>query len=277
MPVHTPPEDRRRKRTLARPLLATPNCTPCGAEDDAILHQSAAKRPRLGVWSEVLQSKTEGRTIGAECRPSSSGRPTKDDPGTGAMAPFLQSGMEVPDSPWFGGEDDHDGVPAGQGDDRSRTYIAPTSPHDHDVGEGDDAGLYDVSTREASILGENSPVREESVDLGPGFSAHEAYPQRESISDSTQLPPNIWILAPSRSWVFWDKSSLDDVTLGVMCEEVKGQMGLKYLASLRMKVSNRKDNWVIDLDLGQELRHEDIKAMVQADTRIRDVYYSPAN
>lgn len=62
-----------------------------------------------------------------------------------------------------------------------------------------------------------------------------------------------------------------------MCEEVKGQMGLKYLASLRMKVSNRKENWVIDLDLGQELRHEDIKAMVQADTRIRDVYYSPAN
>ena len=34
---------------------------------------------------------------------------------------------------------------------------------------------------------------------------------------------------------------------------------------------------MIDLGLGQELRHQDIKAIVQADTRIRDVYYSPAN
>ncbi|CAO1600006.1 hypothetical protein XANCAGTX0491_003712 [Xanthoria calcicola] len=238
MPVYTPPEDRRQKRDMTRPLLAIPNCTPCGAEDDAILHQSAAKRPRLGVWPEVLQSKTEGRAIGTESRPTSSGGPTKDDPETGAMAPFLQLGMEVPDSPSFGGEDDLDGIRTGQGDDRSRTYIAPTSPHHHGIGEGDDAGLYDVSTREASILGEDSPVREESVDLGPGFSGHEAYPRRNFTGDAMQLPPNIWILAPSRSWVFWDKSSLKDVTLSVMCEEVKSQMGLKYLANLRMKISN---------------------------------------
>lgn len=277
MPVHTPPEDRRQKRDMTRPLLATPNCTSCSAEDDAILHQSAAKRPRLGVWPEVLQSKTQGRAIDAESRPISSWGPTKNDPDTDAIGPFLRSGMEVPDSPLFGGEDDLDGTPTAQGDDRSRTYIAPISPHDHDTGEGDDAGLYDVSTREASILGEDSPVREESVDLGPGFSGHEAYPRRNSTGDAMQLPPNIWILAPSRSWVFWDKSSLEDVTLSVMCEEVKSQMGLKCLANLTMKISNRKENWMIDLDLGQGLRHQDIKAMVQADTRIRDVYYSPAN
>lgn len=275
MPAQTPAL-RREKRDMNRPLFGTLNRTPSSAEDDAIIHQSAAKRPRHGGSPQVLNLKTEGRAICAGSRPTSTGGYTNDDLRTGAMAPSLQSGMEVPDSPLFVGEDDLAGTPTGQGDDRSRTYVAPTSPHNHDVGEKDNSELYDVSTRAASILGENSPVLEESVDLGSGFSGHEDV-RRDSAGDAISLPPNIWIRAPNRSWVFWDKSSLDAVTLRRMSEEVKSQMGLEHLADLTMKISDRKEKWTIVLGLGEELRHQDIKAMVKADARIRDVYYSPAD
>lgn len=276
MPAQTPAL-RRQKRDMTRPLFGTPNRTPSSAEDNAIIHQSAAKRSRHGGWPQVLKSKIEGRAICAGSRPTSTGGSTNDDARTGAMAPSLQSGMEVPDSPLFVGEDDLDGTSTGQGDDRSRTYVAPTSRHNHDVGEKDNNELYDVSTRAASILGENSPGGEESVDLGSGFPRHEADAQRDSAGVAMSLPPNIWIRAPNRSWVFWDKTCLDAVTLRTMSEEVKSQMGLEHLDDLTMKISDRKEKWTIVLGLGEELRHQDIKAMAKADTRIRDVYYSPAN
>ncbi|KAL8854911.1 MAG: hypothetical protein Q9221_000418 [Calogaya cf. arnoldii] len=272
MPVQSPAPCRQ-NGDVTRRLFVTPNRTPSSAQDDTAMHQSATKRPKHGDSSQPFNSATEGRVLGI--RPWLNG--TGGNHRTGVMAPPLQSEMEVPDSRLFVGEDILDDTPTGQEDGRSRTFVAPTSPHNHVVAETDDNDLYDVSTRVASILGENSPVREESVDLGSGFSGQEAETRRDSAGDVMSLPPNIWILAPNRSWVFWDKRTLDDVTLCTISEEVKSHMGLEHVGSLTMRISDRKEKWTIALRLDQELRHQDIKAMVKADKRLRDVYYSPGN
>ncbi|KAL8659668.1 MAG: hypothetical protein Q9226_000293 [Calogaya cf. arnoldii] len=272
MPVQSPAPCRQ-NGDVTRRLFGTSNRTPSSAQDDTAMHQSATKRPRHRDSSRPSNSATEGRVLGI--RPWLNG--TGGNHRTHVMAPPLQSEMEVPDSPLFVGEDNLDDTPRGQEDGRSRTFVAPASPHDLDVAETDFNDLYDVSTRVASILGKNSPVREESVDLGSGFSGHEAEARRESAVDAMSLPPNIWILAPNRSWEFWDKSSLNDVTLCTISEEVKSRMGLEHVGSLTMRISDRKEKWTIALRLDQELRHQDIKAMVKADARLRDVYYSPGN
>lgn len=249
-----------------------------GEQDDANMEQSAVKRRRRHHSPQGFAFTTKGNAIVGENGPTSTERAIEDDSHTDVVAPLLQSEVEIPDSPLSTREDDLDGTSITQGDNRSQTYVAFTSSHhDHGTGGEDDGELYDVSTRGTSTPMENTPEREESVELGSGSSRQVMDTQRQAAGNAMSLPPNIWILAPNQSWVCWDKTALDAVDLGTIGEEIKRQMGMEHVESLRMRISDRQEKWTIVLRLGEELRHQDIKAMVKADTGIRDVYYSPVN
>ncbi|KAL9636736.1 MAG: hypothetical protein Q9204_002136 [Flavoplaca sp. TL-2023a] len=249
-----------------------------GEQEDANMEQSAVKRRRRHHSPQGFASTTKGNAIVGENGPTSTERAIEDDSHTCVMAPVLQSEVEIPDSPLSAQEDDLDGTSITQGDNRSQTYAAPTSSHhDDDTSGEDDRDLYDVSTRGTSTPMEKTPEREESVDLGSWSLKQATDAQRQAAGNAMSLPPNIWILAPNQSWVCWDKTSLDAVNLGTIGDEIKRQMGMKHVESLRMRISDRQEKWTIVLRLGEELRHQDIKAMVKADIRIRDVYYSPVN
>ncbi|KAL8982413.1 MAG: hypothetical protein Q9205_003073 [Flavoplaca limonia] len=268
----------RQKWDATRTYFGTPSHMSPGEQEDANMEQSAVKRRRRHHSPQGFAFTTKGNAIVGENGRTSTERAIEDDSHTGVMAPLLQSEVEIPDSPLSAQEDDLDGTSITQGDNRSQTYVAPTSSHhDDDTGGEDERELYDASTRGTSTPMEKTPEREESVDLGSCFLRQATDAQRQAAGDAMSLPPNIWILAPNQSWVCWDKTSLDAVDLGTIGDEIKRQMGMEHVESLRMRISDRQEKWTIVLRLGEELRHQDIKAMVKADTRIRDVYYSPVN
>ncbi|KAL8997020.1 MAG: hypothetical protein Q9169_003610 [Polycauliona sp. 2 TL-2023] len=270
------PSSRKRQSNGIRPFLSTPDHTPSGAEDDVTMGLTAAKRQRLQESPHAFESGMGKHVLDARPRPTRMRSPTRENCPMPIRALSFQSGIEVPDSPSCVHEDDLDGTLTNHGDNTSQIEISPTSPHSHNATEQDDGELYDVSTRETSIQREDSAAREESIELGSGSAKNETDAERDSASDATSLPPNIWILAPNRSWVCWDKTLLDSVTISQMSDEVKSQMGLEHVADLTMRFSDRKESWTIVLRSGQELRHQDIKAMVVGNPRIRDVYYFPA-
>ena len=239
------------------------------------MDQSAAKRQKLQKPPESPSPTTLSQAIGGKPWPIGPRRPTSDNCAMNVRAPSLRSEREIPDSPSSVVDDEVDRRSNDKGDDRSWTYVSPTSPNEGKIDDEDSQELYDVSRRESSVQVENLSRREESVELGSLPPGNRADGPGQPAGGFTDLPPNIWILAPNLSWMCWNKASLDAVTLHAMSEEVKSQMKVESLPGLTMRISDRKENWIIVLRPDEELRHQDIKAMVKANPRIRDVYYSP--
>ncbi|KAL8863479.1 MAG: hypothetical protein Q9178_000160 [Gyalolechia marmorata] len=265
----------RPKRDVAGRLFATTEPTLSISQFSPTMDQSAAKRQKLQKPPESPSPTNLSQATGGRPWPIGPRRPTSDNCAMDVTAPSLRSEREIPDSPSSVVEDEVDNRSIDKRDDRSRTYVSPTSPNEGKLDEEDSQELYDSTTRESSVQVENLSRREESVELGSYSAENRVDGPGQPAGGFTDLPPNIWILTPNLSWMCWNKASMDTVTLHAMSEEVKSHMKVESLPGLTMRISDRKENWIIVLRPDEELRHEDIKAMVKANPRIRDVYYSP--
>ncbi|KAL8921090.1 MAG: hypothetical protein Q9172_004212 [Xanthocarpia lactea] len=265
----------RSKPDVAGRLFATTEPTLSIPQASPTMDQSAAKRQKLQKPPESPRPTNLSQATGGRPWPIGPRMPTSDNCAMDVTAPSLRSEREIPDSPSSVVDDQVNRRSIDKGDDRSRTYVSPTSPKERRIDDEDSQELYESSTRESSVQVETLSRREESVEL-------DSFPPENRVDGPGQpavgfsdLPPNIWILTPNLSWMCWNKASMDAVTLHAMSEEVKSHMKVESLPELTMRISDRKENWIIVLRPDEELRHQDIKAMVKANPRIRDVYYSP--
>lgn len=200
---------------------------------------------------------------------------------TDVTASYSPHQAEIPDSPQSTGRDRIKSMPAGEGDDRSLTFIARRGS---ELAEDDEGSRWRDTSSQA----------QDSVELDSITGEDQAHALRQSPSDEVMdrlpgdiswqdphpsLPPNIWILttkSPTLIWSLWNKTSLDAVTLSAMTGEVQRNMGLNQLTHMKIKFSDRQQEWRIVLHRDDESRYQDIKVMLMKKTRIRDVWYSPA-
>ncbi|KAL8733642.1 MAG: hypothetical protein Q9166_002052 [cf. Caloplaca sp. 2 TL-2023] len=291
------PASRRKERDVAESLFVAPQPTPptsVARREHTTMRQQASKRQKLGMSPQALNSSTDGHVSGENCWPNIERRVTHGSVMLDDTVPSLSHEREVPDSPLFVSQNPLDSMPVAEGGKRSQTPESPRASR-RSVMDEDDRKPWVVGTRETSLRSQ-APSREDSIDLGSVHPDDELTALRQSAGTqaddrqrgqmsgqlfapgNTRLPPRLWILTtrtPPFLWTLWDGASLETVTLDLTKAKLKSHLELDRLTRIKIRFSDRKQEWMMVLSSWDELQYQDIKATVAAKIRIRDVYFSP--
>ncbi|KAL8953990.1 MAG: hypothetical protein Q9222_000200 [Ikaeria aurantiellina] len=171
--------------------------------------------------------------------------------------------------------------PLGEGDDRSITlFVAPGSrrstaePEEAgtpppSVSSGDDGTWNDVTSQQNQVPASSAITNIHEMDV-VRQSVEDQAAQRPNLS----LPPNIWVLTVEgsfSSWHQWTRIPLELLTIEDLARGVKKQTQKDHIDLMRIKLSDRKQEWIAKLRPDDELNFQDVKEMVCSKTTIRDI------
>ncbi|KAL8708252.1 MAG: hypothetical protein Q9220_006829 [cf. Caloplaca sp. 1 TL-2023] len=175
------------------------------------------------------------------------------------------------------------------GDDRSTTlFIAPGSRRS--TAESEEPEGSPLVYSEDDRMWNHAAAEQDQVPASHAATEmHEMDVARQSVEDqaiqrplarigqrnpSQSLPPSIWILAVEASissWHQWTRIPLEVLTIADLARGAQKQTQRDHIAVLKIKFSDRKQEWVVNLRPDDDLNFQDVKEMVSLKTKIRDI------